>query len=614
MMSDSALSGETSGSARFMPYMVKSLVWLVCCVYLTRQSLNGNFLVLLICLYLFSLPIVISGSYSITIQKARQLGIFAKAGWLFKAFSGRVTRTLVLMLASIATSFFTIMQIHSFTWIEWSIYFLTIPVFWVVYTLAFKVLHTEIKPYLTTNIALGFAKVVCPVLVSLLYYWAAINFHESISYESLGDAIESSSNKVMSSSSSAITVLMLEFSVFFDGVRNYAIAGISQQDKGAAIVILCIGNILVYYNVCLILSCFLITKSEYRRIFGNLTDEAIVPPISIFKVVFASSIFTFVTFFIYVPLLAKLEDHIYSSDYVHYAGRMIKNTVEVIDGVQFTAGTVEEIQSVYLAEVKKAEGFSKEIESSSNVVFDKMRSNVDSYLDWYYSLTAEYLRMINLVTGNSDQYMARMLAVHLQAGAPMSALNESFIKASTKISTSNDAIEKRVSEIKSIRRVVEPLKNPEISINTTSLELSNQEMSKIISFRSRILVTSGSSAVAGFSSAILLEKTVAKMVNKSIAKSAAKALAKAAASKATGSAAGAGAGAAAGAAIGSVVPGVGTVVGAAVGGVLGALSVGVVMDKSLLELEELVNREDYRRELLDSIDESQKEFNEKVRL
>ena len=83
-------------------------------------------------------------------------------------------------------------------------------------------------------------------------------------------------------------------------------------------------------------------------------------------------------------------------------------------------------------------------------------------------------------------------------------------------------------------------------------------------------------------------------------------------SKTAGTTGGVGVGAAAGAAVGSVVPLLGTTAGAIVGGIVGGVVVGVSIDKLLLELEEAINRDDFKREILSAIDEARLEFKNKL--
>ena len=81
---------------------------------------------------------------------------------------------------------------------------------------------------------------------------------------------------------------------------------------------------------------------------------------------------------------------------------------------------------------------------------------------------------------------------------------------------------------------------------------------------------------------------------------AAKSLAKFVTARATGSLGGA----SAGAAIGPAIPGIGTAIGAVVGIVLG----GIAIDKGLLTLDEAMNREAFKKEIMGAITEVKREI------
>ena len=99
---------------------------------------------------------------------------------------------------------------------------------------------------------------------------------------------------------------------------------------------------------------------------------------------------------------------------------------------------------------------------------------------------------------------------------------------------------------------------------------------------------------------IVAQKVTAKMVGKSLTKLAAKALVKALASKV-------GTGAVAGGVAGSVVPVAGTIVGAVVG-IFAAVVGGVVIDGVLVQLEEVLGRDDFKRKIVAAIRETREEF------
>ena len=55
------------------------------------------------------------------------------------------------------------------------------------------------------------------------------------------------------------------------------------------------------------------------------------------------------------------------------------------------------------------------------------------------------------------------------------------------------------------------------------------------------------------------------------------------------------------------------VIGGAIGGIVGGLAVGISVEALLLMLEEALSREDFKRELLQAIDEARVEFNAEIK-
>jgi len=54
-------------------------------------------------------------------------------------------------------------------------------------------------------------------------------------------------------------------------------------------------------------------------------------------------------------------------------------------------------------------------------------------------------------------------------------------------------------------------------------------------------------------------------------------------------------------------------VGAVIGGIIGGIAVGVTVDKMLLLLEEYMNREEFKRELISAIREARMEIKAKLK-
>ena len=131
--------------------------------------------------------------------------------------------------------------------------------------------------------------------------------------------------------------------------------------------------------------------------------------------------------------------------------------------------------------------------------------------------------------------------------------------------------------------------------------------SVIVNLENRMLI-SGGLGTAGAITGAIAGKITAKVAGKGIIKLGAQALVKVTAGKVVSAVSGAAAGAATGMALGSFIPGIGTAIGAAIGGMIGGITIGLTVEKLLLMLEEAFSRQEFKRQILEAIEEERVEF------
>jgi TPR repeat protein len=228
-----------------------------------------------------------------------------------------------------------------------------------------------------------------------------------------------------------------------------------------------------------------------------------------------------------------------------------------------------------------------------------MEANVKAYLDWYYSLGAEYMRLIKLSTGAIESDMRTELETRLNKGE----LLHKFSDDVSKLLVNNKFIDEgRMSEV---QKILHENRLPDISPDTPVKK--NMALKDMFSMPSFILgandfnnrLVAGGVVATGVGAAI-----TTKVMSKGVFKVAAKAVTKVAIKKATAT----GIGLMAGGLVGSVVP----VFGTAAGGVAGAIVAGVIFDKALLELEELADRKRFEKEIIEGIRETKEEFKKRL--
>ena len=278
-----------------------------------------------------------------------------------------------------------------------------------------------------------------------------------------------------------------------------------------------------------------------------------------------------------------------------------------------------------------------------NAVFDARVANVDSYLDWYYSLGADYERLGNLITGTIESFVADQLTSSLEAGVDdseyLSTLqsyvdqaaalkaeyeeglaNSELVGIPEWLLTSTEAITADFlsGPIEPTQRLLDAGERFGISatvggaggiaagVATSKAVGGAAEKAATKSAEKAAASVAGDAAekAAGKQAAKTAEKAASKSIgSKIVEKAASKAFFKAIVSRIGSMIGSRGVGAAVGGAAGTLVgPGVGTAVGIAAGA-----AIGVGVDYGLLMLDEAQNRESYKAEIIESIEEERAE-------
>jgi len=595
-------------SVSFTSFALKSLFWSILAYSIGKQFAINDLWIVVGGVWIFSIPVMLSWVYASTIRQIQRLNLFTRRAWLFRLLSGRTIKTLVWLCVAVFTSFCTLLQFHTYSALEWAVFFLVIPLFWVVFALCRNFFSGELKPYIVTSLALTWSRRIATPLMLLVYAGLLLLFATPQEYSSISAAIEAQKSAISSMTGSAIIWEASQYLAVYDGLKAYALSRIGHEDALLAVAMTGFGGLAVFYNTCSILSCLLIPAVEYRRVFGSLTDADVPPSIPVTRLASVVALLTFVSLFLYLPAFTVLENWVRHSPELSQVREEAEAwtvlRLEKIDEAFFRPGTIDQLNQAKLEALRKVQISLLRLQAEADGAFDRMEGNVDSYLDWYYSLSAEYGRVAYLMAGEVEQYMAEKLESELLQGVNMQKIDSAIQDAlRDHESAMKFFLEKKEAIL--AQNLVEPGAGRTVEIvKTVSLQgvISHNDF---ISFGSRML---GSGITGAGVAGVVGSKVVGKVVGKSTFKFAAKSMAKLAANKAAGAAGGATAGATAGSVIGSVVPGLGNAVGAVLGGIAGGLISGLAIDKALLWIEESLNREEFKQEILASINEQRREF------
>jgi hypothetical protein len=601
-------------------YFLMAMIWGGIIFYLSKKFAANDFWIIPLSVLILSIPVAICGIYSGTVKQIRTAAAFKDRGVIHRFVTARPLMLILIVCWAIVTTFFMLIQFHTYSRIEWVSFFMVIPVFWLVFNFFKHLISKELKPYMVTNWALEWARILTSIIMLLVYVILVKCFGNIPEYASIQDAFSAQKGLVSDMTGSAMVHEASQYLSFYNGFKAYTISRTGTMNDWWPLLFFTMGGYVVFFNACAMLSCFLIPKSEYRRFFGAPTDADDPLPVSGRRVFITSAIFTFIAIFIYVPLFAYLEAWFQQKPQFAETRKKLEIIViknfEQIDDSLFKEGTIAKIDAARMEALKKVDVSFAVLGGQIDNAFFRLENNVDNYLDWYYSLLGEYSRIASMMVGDLEFYMKRKFKEYLLEGDAFNEFENSLERAIAKHQEVLEGYKKIVEKIMQENQVSPIDPSSYKIVQKTSIEtiLNRSIHDDFIAFEQRLVVSGGIGAVAGVVTTLVVSKILGKMTIKAIFKLAAKALAKVMASKAAGSACGAAGGALIGGAIGSVIPGAGTVAGAAVGGVIGGLVVGVSVDKLILELEEHLNRDEFKKKILSAIEEARKELKTELKL
>ncbi|MFN3370897.1 MAG: hypothetical protein ACK4Z0_05150 [Sphingomonadaceae bacterium] len=252
------------------------------------------------------------------------------------------------------------------------------------------------------------------------------------------------------------------------------------------------------------------------------------------------------------------------------AVRELVTKAEVLDGQFYKPGTLAQLAALRRLGEGRVEAARDAVRQATRASFDRVRANVDPYLDFHYSLKGEAMR---IMTGWDEEKLSAKVAERLNEGVDHSAVDPSLARlneAAAYVSALADAQQQLLEANR-----IEPKPGEKVEITSrgawADLRLDRTLPLDPISFKGRLRASAVVGGLAGGATAGLV-------------------IGRAVSARAAGSAAGA--------AAGSVAPLAGTLAGVVVG-----TTTGVVVDYALLKWNERETRPEMRAALMAAIDE-----------
>lgn len=550
------------------------------------------------------------GTYLLTLRKIHALSGFSDESLVRRHFSGPWLRLAGGVVCGALAGLAFALALVSLSRLDWLPLTAAPFLFAAVKRLTGPRIRREFKPYRATGRTLVWTAVLTTAVLVLLQVILTAAAGGVPRYESIAAAFDAARAGATMQEGGPIGAALVTIGAWPVGFQAYALGLVtgSGPSRILGLAMLTVWNAPFYFAVCSFLAAFYVPLREYGRILAPLSDDRVPPPVPPRRAFFASGIATVLLLFVYPLLVVTLDRWLAGNPAIQDTLDRVELEVERIDDILVEPGTLEEIEQARQEILLQRVAMNARLETAIDTGFDRMIENVDVYLDWYYSLPAEYARIGSVLLGDPEVYLAEKLQEKLDTGDPFARAREEFESALALDAAAAEEFDRQVNDILARNRV-EPRRvdrNVHVVREATRTDLAFDPSGVLDSVETRIGIGAGGGAVAGVVGGVIGAKVASKAVANGAIKIGAKALLKAGTGQIAGKA-GIGAGAAIGAAAGSVVPGLGTAVGAVVGGVVAGLATGAAIDYGTLKLSEHFGEEEHRAALVDSIEESRRE-------
>lgn len=594
-------------------YIIKSLVFITfiwAAGGLVHRVGNLGFIVLVL---LLSVPMFMVLALRASLKRALFLSAFEQAGIVARYLGGTVVRLGVAAMLALTSSLAILVATRDPTEYLWIISAFVAIVVGAAFLISASLMRREVEAWYRFAAWSGTAIKSSTVLVVILLLFPLM-FKPPERFETLSEAI---SAQPVYAGSSAILTNFFEIVAMVEGLKAYALGGLNAGSRAAALFGVLLLQGVAIHGLVLAFAAFVPSLNDYRRILLPATRETSPGPVPKLRIAVFSGATTLLLLFVAFPGTGYIEQQLRGAQSSEIASDspvvvpeivQLRRSLERIDTLWVEVGTIDEIVQLRERMLAEVDARRNQLIPTAEAGFAQMRANVPAYLDAYYSLAAEFLRVGSLVIGDFEAHVADELQRYLQAGDPFQQFEAELAAfdgfADQQVLDYGEAVGKILQE-----RTVFVSGDTDIAASSVS---SLNDLFSAFTYDDRLGLTQRAGVATGAGVATFAafagKKVVAQLAAKGTIKIAGSALAKLAAGKLAGGAGGAFGGALAGGAIGSVVPLVGTALGAAIGGVVGALATGVTVEYLILKLEEQISRSAFQDQILSAINEAEADF------
>ncbi len=561
---------------------------------------------------MLAIPVGVFGAYLATLKRIHWLTMWSGSSLVVRWLSGAWLRLLLSIGLAFTAAALLSIRFSVAGWTDLALIGACVCLVGMLYFGIGRWLRSQYQPLYRHGRSLLLMGLIAAGFVSLLDPLVRLLTNNYGIHTSPADVIDQVRVNAAWIGNSSIAQLVAEWGAFWVGWERFILGRLMADPGWLSWLTLILSGMIrlpLYLAVCFSVCAFFVPAGEYKRILLPSRSEEVLTPLTPKRIAWVSATLSLSVLFIYLPLVGVLESSL-RTDAEAPAPAAVISRVEQIGDHYFAVGSIDQVKQLSVAKLETHEALLEPVEQALRLGFSMMRANVDQYLDWYYSLPAEWGRVTSLLAGDIDDYLARKLSETLDTGRPFEAFEQTFSRAMAEEAVLLQGFRQRAEEILEARRVdVSP--EEEIIVvarmDRDSL-LALPDYTSLTTIEQRLTTAAATTGVSGIVAALATRQIILRASSSGAIRAAGAAIARLALVRASAAGSGGLIGGFIGGTLGSVVPVLGTAAGAAIGGAIGGLAVGVGAELLMLKLEEYWSRDEHRDQLIAAIDGAEAEL------
>lgn len=555
-------------------------------------------------------------TYRSVVNRTIKQQTYEGGGYLARRNNKRVLRILAAFAVSAVCVAGLVFETPRWDAPEWCLVAAAVPVYLLVFLCVRRFVDREYRPAFRTSKAIGLSTVLTGALLCMAYLVLCL-VQPVESFESAAAAFDAAACPFEGSPSA----LMREAGTFValsDGLVAYGASRAAEASNAGYLAIEVVLSASAFFGVANLLGLCSLGWSELRRVFLPLeapaSEQAVpiqdadpaqaapvqaVDPAPANPAPLRSAVVSFVAlpvllataFLVADAVVARAERTEEFTAVERFVRDQVGLAVFVLDGRYYDQAETEAL----LEETRVAsESLSKEAAETLvpliNASFDTRLANVDAYLDWYYSLPGDYERLVTMVTGTVEDFMQEQFVANIEASIDDSALEDALQGYAERATALKEETAERLEQLE-ITGLPAWLFTEAVPLGDAFASDALASSEGVLSAGERWGVSIGAAAGTGFVAKHLAEKAVTKPFFQKFV------------SKVAGKIGGRAVSTAVGGAVGTIAGPLGTAVGAVAG-----TAVGLGIDYGMVKFDEWQNRESYKEEIVQLIEEERSEM------